>query len=164
MANDEGSGEAFGAFQKRVEGTNINPQTLLATDYLNHFNEIVMILEMVPDIPDIMEEAKAWQAKTYPEHTRDSTFSDRDLAIEAYDHVPARYREPFEQTIGQMERLVASTIERMEQEIASHNAEVLRLTADVVTRLLYQLIGTAAAIIHGIESVMDQAEIDQLLG
>ncbi len=31
--------ESFLAMQERVKGTNINEQTLLATDYLNRFNE-----------------------------------------------------------------------------------------------------------------------------
>jgi hypothetical protein len=38
----------------RLEGTNINQSTLLATDYLNRFNEVVMMIEMIPDMPDCM--------------------------------------------------------------------------------------------------------------
>ena len=32
-----------------VRGSNINEETLLATDYLNHFNEAIMLLELVTD-------------------------------------------------------------------------------------------------------------------
>ena len=31
-----------------TKGTNVNEETLLTTDYLNHFNEIIMLLEIVP--------------------------------------------------------------------------------------------------------------------
>ena len=48
----------FTEWQQKVEGTNISSTTLLATDYLNHFNEIVMLLEMVPDMPDMIEDCK----------------------------------------------------------------------------------------------------------
>ncbi len=89
----------FAAWQKKVEGTNISSTTLLATDYLNHFNEIVMLLEMVPDMPDMIEDCKEWAPKSYQDHFRDSAFSDKELAIEAYDHVPARFRRPSEETI-----------------------------------------------------------------
>ena len=41
-----------------VRGKNINETTLLATDYLNHFNEIIMVLELVPDMPECLEEAQ----------------------------------------------------------------------------------------------------------
>ena len=29
---------------------NINEETLLVTDYLNHFNEVILLLEMAPNI------------------------------------------------------------------------------------------------------------------
>ena len=44
---------------ERLQGTNINTSKLLATDYLNHFNEVIMLIEMVPDMPDIIEDVLA---------------------------------------------------------------------------------------------------------
>ena len=64
------------AYRARIKGTNIDERTLLATDYLNHFNEIVMLLELVPDLPDCLEDAKEWRPKSYAEHFRDSGFVD----------------------------------------------------------------------------------------
>jgi hypothetical protein len=155
---------AFDAIGARVQGTNINEQTLLATDYLNHFNEIAMFLEMIPDMPDMLDEAKAWQPKSYQDHARDSTFSDRDLAVEAYDHVPARYRQPFETTIGQMDNLIAISVEHLEANLASGDGDAVRMTTEASTGLLYKLIEQASSIIHGSEKTMDQAEIDVVLG
>ncbi len=40
----------------QLRAANINPRTGLATDYLNHFNEAVMLLEMVPDMPECAED------------------------------------------------------------------------------------------------------------
>ncbi len=39
-----------------LRAANINPRTGLATDYLNHFNEAIMLLEMVPDMPECAED------------------------------------------------------------------------------------------------------------
>ena len=39
------------AWHDRLEGTNINQSKLLATDYLNHFNEVVLLIEMLPSAP-----------------------------------------------------------------------------------------------------------------
>ena len=94
----------------RLAGTNINEQTLLATDYLNHYNEIVMTLGMVPDFRDLMEDVKDWRPISYTEHFQNSAFSDKELAIEAYDHVPEWFRAPFEQTIGQVTQLIETVI------------------------------------------------------
>ena len=40
----------------QLKAANINPRTGLATDYLNHFNEAIMLLEMIPDIPESAED------------------------------------------------------------------------------------------------------------
>ena len=43
-----------------------------------------MLLELTPDMPDMLEEAKAWQPKDYKDHFQDSDFAEKDLACEAY--------------------------------------------------------------------------------
>src|SRR3981189_2175643 len=68
-----------------LRAANINPRTGLATDYLNHFNEAVMLLEMVPDMPECAEDFLTWTPLSYAEHFWASNFKARDLAIEAYE-------------------------------------------------------------------------------
>jgi len=87
-ALDGGVDASLKDLRERVRGSNINEKTLLATDYLNHFNEFVMLLDLIPDMPDCLEDARAWEPKCYKDHFLDSQFSDRDLAIEAYDRAP----------------------------------------------------------------------------
>ncbi len=53
------------AWAERLRAANINPRTGLATDYLNHFNEAIMLLEMVPDIPECAEDFLGWQPLSY---------------------------------------------------------------------------------------------------
>tara|TARA_B100000315_G_scaffold233025_1_gene245833 strand:- start:2097 stop:2606 length:510 start_codon:yes stop_codon:yes gene_type:complete len=151
------------SFKGQIQGTNIIEQTLLATDYLNHFNEIVMLLEMVPDMPEIIEEAKAWAPKSYQEHFRNSTFTEKDLAVEAYNHVPERFKRPFEQTIGQIDRLIEAAVRRLDEISASGDAEHLRITSSDYSRNIQRLMDFASGIIHGSENTMDQNEIDHLL-
>jgi len=153
------------AMQQKVKGSNINESTLLATDYLNHFNEIVMLLEMIPDMPDMLDEVKAWQPKSYKDHFKDSTIADKDLAIEAYDFVPGIYREPFEQTIQQIETLgrpgasggtddrligvLREELQNMNTHIASTKAEVAALKPQDSNEDDHI---TAAANVHGSRS------------
>ncbi len=155
----------FEEFRARVAGTNISEKTLLATDYLNHFNEIVMLFDMLPDMPDMIEACKEWQPKTYAEHFADSTFSDRQLAIEAYGWVPARFRRPFEETIAQINTLILTSVARLERDIADGiDPDALRLACSSVSRAAQTLMDRASAIIHGSDRAMDQSEIDGLLG
>jgi len=154
----------FAAWRLRVAGTNISDQTLLATDYLNHFSEIVMLLELVPDMPDILEEAREWRAKDYCRHFRDSAFSDRDLAIAAYDHVPRRFRVPFEETIALMDARVTASIRLLDKGVEEGAApEELGEIARAASHGLQRLMDHASAIIHGSRRGLDQAEIDSLL-
>src|ERR1700750_1009596 len=84
------AGKAARAAELRA--ANINPRTGLATDYLNHFNEAIMLLEMVPDMPECVEDFLGWQPLSYCEHFTASNFKGRDLAIEAYGSSDAAIR------------------------------------------------------------------------
>jgi len=152
--------EAYLALSAKAEGTNIDPRTLLATDYLNHFNEIVMMLELIPDMPECLEDAEAWEPKSYPQHFQDSQFHDKALAIEAYDHVPDRYRQPFDDVINNMNRMVPWGLQRIRDAMRAKDSPQVRLICTDVSRRLQKMIDIASAIIHGSTRQLDQAEID----
>ena len=160
--NSSGEG-AYHAYSARAQGTNIDPQTLLATDYLNHFNEIVMLLELIPDMPECLEDAEAWTPKSYQDHFRDSQFRDRDLAVEAYEHVPHCYREPFDDVISQMNRIVPVGLQRIRESLDAEETERMRMVCSEVSQRLQKMIDIASAIIHGSTKRLDQAEIDGFL-
>ncbi len=155
---------AFEAMRARAEDCNLDPVTLLATDYLNHFNEVVMLLEMIPDMPEIIEDARAWKPKSYKDHFRDSTVADREIAVEAYDVVPPQYKEPFERTIAMIDRLILTSVERLGADIEEGNAETLRENATALSRTVQKLMDTASGIMHGSAKTLDQSEIDSLIG
>ena len=64
----------------RAAGSNVNDVSLLATDYLNHINEVIMLLEIVPDAPECLEDCKAWQPLEYTEHFKNSGIADDQAA------------------------------------------------------------------------------------
>src|SRR6201997_4826200 len=85
-----------------LRAANINPRTGLATDYLNHFNEAIMLLEMIPDMPECAEDFLGWRPLSYRDHFTASHFKARDLAIEAYDSADAGIRTAFDNITGTM--------------------------------------------------------------
>ena len=170
MANtrpDPGTGDASGDggqdIRERIAGTNINPDTMLATDYLNHFNEVVMLLEMISDRPDCIDELKAWRPKSYKAHFQDSVFSDRELAIEAYDHAPIKYRAPFVTIIDCLDADLLSAIAEAVAAIADGTEG--RLSAAMGTALpgIQSHLDMASAIINGVVVPTDQSAIDKIL-
>jgi hypothetical protein len=151
------------AWAERVRDTGISETTLLATDYLNHFNEIVMLIELIPDMPDMLDEAKTWEPLSYPDHFRKSGFQNRDLAIEAYEAAPPRYRQAFDATVGYLNSAVPTLLADIERDLQTGDMDRLRNRVSVATRALHRLIEAASGIIHGSASVMTQDEIDALL-
>jgi len=68
----------------RLAEAHINPLTGLATDYLNHFNEAIMLLELLSADPGCLGDFMSWQPMSYTEHFAASSFKHRDIAIAAY--------------------------------------------------------------------------------
>lgn len=147
----------------RAVGSNVSEKTLLATDYLNHVNEVIMLLEIVPDAPECLDDCKAWQPLDYQDHFRNSGIADRELAIEAYPWSPPQYKGPFDQLVREMNRLIAISIARLEQALAEGNDDQTRHIASRASQNLQDLIGQASAVIHGDDHVIDQAQIDALM-
>jgi len=155
--------EKFRALSLRAENSNVNPKSLLATDYLNHVNEIVMLLDLVPDAPECLEDCRIWAPKSYQDHFRQSHIADRDLAIEAYDYAPPAFKQSFDRLVAEMNRLVAISIERLAAALERGDAIMIRTVAETASRNLQDLIGQASAVIHGSDHVVDQAQIDALM-
>lgn len=153
---------------EKLEQANINPQTGLATDYLNHFNEVMMLLEMLPDMPDCAEDVLEWAPLGYEGHFENSTFKDRKLAILAYHAAPAHLREHLETRVAEINSLVAEVQASLRG--AGDPASVAGQVAEFATEKIKPLISVAGGVIHGHvepeanhpEGDAAQAEIDAL--
>lgn len=93
---------------RALRAANINPRTGLATDYLNHFNEAIMLLEMIPDRPECAEDFLTWIPLSYCEHFMASNFKERDLAIEAYEQADAKIRAEFDNIASTMTSILTA--------------------------------------------------------
>lgn len=92
----------------RLSAANIHPETRLATDYLNHFNEVVMLIDMLPMMPDCAADIAGWRPRSYVEHFAASWFKERDLAIAAYSTVDPARRHAFEATVAAIDAAIAA--------------------------------------------------------
>ena len=136
-------------YHARVQGTNVNVTTLLATDYLNHFNEALMLAELVIDMPDMLDDFISWTSKSYIKHFEESEIADRELAIESYEYSPLIFRRELDATVNkldasilELQALIGSTISG--KTIHEFAAEIEEQCLDVRS-----LIDIAGAIING---------------
>lgn len=92
-----------GHFRSHIPGTNINESTLLASDYLNHFHELVMLLEALSTEPaGFADDLLSWRPLTYEEHFSKSGFRDKNLAIAAYRRAPPKIRARFDEAVARL--------------------------------------------------------------
>jgi hypothetical protein len=140
----------------QLRAANINPRTGLATDYLNHFNEAVMLLEMVPDMPECAEDFLSWQPLSYAEHFTASNFKARDLAIEAYNAADARIRADFDGIASAMTSILTAVGSAMRE--AQQDKTRVRL-AEQATGWVKPLVMQAGGIINGDR----QADVDYIM-
>ena len=165
--------EAESIMPSNGQGTPIDAKSGLATDYLNHFNEVVMILEMLPTAPELFEEISDWQPISYRQHFSKSGFSDWQRVVDAYEAAPEIYRNPFDQAVDALSSLLADSIGDMaelaaaedlsgiEQIAAMAHAEALPLIGDI-TGLIQGRLPQPAADSGGQDANISQAEIDAL--
>lgn len=106
------------AFQNpdRLRAANINPVTGLATDYLNHYNEVAMLIGTLADMPDMAEDVLDWRPIGYPTHFARTGFAERGLAIAGWlvaaRDVKAQFctvRAELESRIADVQRRLAAT-------------------------------------------------------
>lgn len=153
-------------YRQLVRDTTIDDRTLLSTDYFNHFNEVIMLLSMLGDMPDMLDEIVAWTPKTYRQHFEDSGLAFAPLAIQVFDHVPMEYRGPFDDTINDMNSLIVEAVATLSP--MRDDPDLLGFTAGDYWRRLQELVDRGSAIVHGSVQdhnpavTMDQSEIDDL--
>ena len=136
-------GEARAA---ELRAGNINPRTGLATDYLNHFNEAVMLLEMIPDIPECADDFLEWHPLSYAEHFTASNFKARDLAISAYEQADPAIRAEFDQLTNTMTSILTAVGAAMRE--ASQDKTRARL-AEQAIHWVKPLVMAAGGVING---------------
>ena len=136
---------------------NINPRTGLATDYLNHFNEAIMLLEMIPDMPECAEDFLDWQPLSYAEHFTASNFKARDLAIEAYERADPGIRADFDNLTNNMTSILTAVGEAMREVQQDKTRAAL---AEQAIGWVKPLVAAAGGIINGQGS---EADVDYIM-
>ncbi|PLW75067.1 hypothetical protein [Cohaesibacter celericrescens] len=151
---------------------NINPSTLLATDYLNHFNEVLMLIEILPAMPECADDVFSWRPMTYADYFKQSTFKEKNLAISLYESIPDALKSRFESLIHDADEKIFGLIERissLDGDLSGGSFENLAFMASTEIR---PLIDRASALINDTASDTDwmlaidhptaQDEVDRL--
>jgi hypothetical protein len=130
----------------QLRAANINPRTGLATDYLNHFNEAIMLLEMIPAMPECAGDFLGWQPLSYREHFTASNFKARELAVSAYDSADTGIRTEFDNITSAMTSILTAVGAAMREARQDKTRATL---AEQATGWVKPLVTLAGGIING---------------
>src|SRR5262245_19151380 len=152
---------------KHLAEANINPVTGLATDYLNHFNEAIMVLELIPSMPACIEDLMDWNVMTYREHFLATQQKHRDAVLSAYETADPQAREQLDQVVENMNAILTATRDALRLDLSATAAAALARDA---AGMLKPLVARAGAVINGLNidgdlplSGVPQAAVDALM-
>ena len=157
---------------KLLQDANINPSTLLATDYLNHFNEVLMLIEMLSAMPECAEDIVAWRPMGYSDYFQQSTFKEKQLAISLYASVQPEMRDQLESLVHEIDVKIEGLIERIVDLNGDLSNEFLDSVAFMASTEVRPLIDRVSALINDTANATDwmlaidhptaQDEVDRL--
>ena len=96
MMRDEPEISDIGPSPQDLRAANVNPETGLATDFLNPFNEYVMLAEMVETGSMPEEVLLDWRPIDYESHFANSGFAQASVVLAAYRHLDPHAKLVFE--------------------------------------------------------------------
>jgi hypothetical protein len=89
----------------------VSPTSGMANDYLNHFNEVLLMIENLPVLlPEMVDELVAWQPISYRAYFERSNLPGSAHALEIYDNLDEDFRRDAETMIDLLDKIVARSV------------------------------------------------------
>ncbi|MCB9993348.1 MAG: hypothetical protein H6873_06790 [Hyphomicrobiaceae bacterium] len=92
--------------ESELRSANVNPETGLATDYLNHFNEYLMLAELVADDLEDRAILGDWRPIDYCGHFLKSKLAGHETAVAVYQCLPADRRDRFKHAVAGLDEAI----------------------------------------------------------
>jgi hypothetical protein len=90
----------------------VNPASGIANDYLNHFNEILLLIENLPALlPEMIDEILAWRPVSYRQYFTNSPLPGSAATLEIYNSLDDEFRVDFEAMVVMLDNIILESIE-----------------------------------------------------
>ncbi len=132
-------------FRAHVPGTQINEKTLLNSDYLGQFHELVALFGALSNGKGA-DRIGSWRPVPYEEHFADAGLAENALALAAYRRAPPEIRARFDEAVA---KLQAEALRLVAMAGKAQGPKTLAKTCAAAADRLEALIGDAAAIANG---------------
>ncbi len=146
----------------------VNPESGLANDYLNVFNELVMMVEQLPSMPEFIDDITAWRPISYEDYFNNSKLPGRRQALENYQRLAAGLRREFEEVVADLDRCATGTVAaiRLHLRRRAQDSEALAALCYKGSAAMHGILSRATDIVnHGASRAAEHAQsrADRLL-
>ncbi|MEP1443468.1 MAG: hypothetical protein ABJK39_10720 [Hyphomicrobiales bacterium] len=128
---------------------NVNLTTGFATNYLNHYVEILLLLEMLPSMPECVEDIVMWKPIGYTDHVRQSGLPKSELVLEAFEHSDVNRRKALSDVTDEVDSEVLRYIGLAQKAVDLGDKEqtlsVTQEAKEVLTPLLEKISGVISS-------------------
>ena len=131
----------------------VNPASGLANDFLNVYNEILMLIELLPTMPELVDDIAAWRPASYRAYFMQSPLPGSREALAVYGRLEPAFRNLFEANVERLAECSVGAVDAIARAVAcgAHDcseqiAEVCAASAAHMRGLLH---ATELLINHG---------------
>ncbi len=141
----------------------------LANDYLNIFNEVVMLIDVLPSMPEAMDDLIAWRAMSYEDYFKNSKLDGHENAIQAYQTMDPGLRKEFEDLMLQLDSSATAAVAALRihhRRKGDNDPEGMKSLCERNSSVLHELLRMARHLIdHGTTHFNEesQSKADRLM-
>ncbi|MBB4633923.1 hypothetical protein [Sphingosinicella soli] len=138
--------------------TGIDPHTGLASDFLNQFNEVLMLLDVAGTDPEFNRDLRNWLPCDYIEHFETGGLRDSALVLEAYALCPLSVRRRFDRLSRDLSALILQGL----ADLRDLSGETAQQASAMLAEKIRRRVESLSAIIHPGERPLDNRAISAL--
>lgn len=146
----------------------VNPASGLANDFLNVYNEILMLIELLPTMPELADDIAAWRPASYRAYFLQSPLPGSDRALAVYGRLEPSFRALFEASVEKLAECGVAAADAISRAVAAGAGDcgdqIAQVCAQSAARLRGRLHATELLISRGhlIEGRDPQAVANQI--
>jgi hypothetical protein len=103
----------------------VNPSSGIANDFLNQYNEVLLLVENLPVLlPEMVAELLSWRKKTYEQYFEESPLPGGDIAIRIYHMLNRDFVSRFEAVIERINGIAELAIQVIGKAFLDNNCDL----------------------------------------
>ena len=130
----------------------VHPASGLANDYLNHFNEVLLMIENLPVLlPEMVDELIAWKPISYRQYFSGSNLPGSAEALMIYETLDQDFRRDFETLITLLDKIILESVSL----IMAHRRDDGMIEADDIEATCVKLADALRAVLEQTSNIVN---------